>query len=110
MEARRGRPTNAFRKALKAPKRADYEKLVRGAVQALLGGSESVLVAFPYVFKFPKDFPKGILVEKTLTTNVRKLKAAKLLKWLGDKGHTDITMETLRVAQIRFTMNFDKEI
>jgi hypothetical protein len=77
--------------------------LVRGAVEALISGSTDVLVAFPYVFKFPKDFPKGVLVEKTPTANIRRVKAKKLLDWLRQRGYTDITTDALRAAQISFT-------
>lgn len=103
MESRRGRPTKAYLSTLKRATSDDYQKLVRGAVEALISGSTDVLISFPYVFKFPEDFPKGILVEQTETTNVRRIKAKKLLAWLRERGHTDITTEALRAAQISFT-------
>lgn len=100
---RRGKPSRAYRNTLKRPTRADYERLVRVAVEAVIRGSEDVLIAFPYLFKFPSDFPKGRLVEKEGLNDVRKIKASRLITWLHKHGHTDITMERLRIAQITFT-------
>lgn len=99
---RHGKPSKAYLSTLRAPTRADWESLVRAAVSAIISGEKDVLVAFAYVFKFPKGFPKGILVEKRGADNIHRVKAVKLLKWLKDHGHTEITTETLRVQQIAF--------
>lgn len=110
---RHGKPSKAYTSTLRAPTRADYESLVRGCLEAVISGSKDVMVAFAYTVKFPEDFPKGTIVEKVDAKTVRKIKANRLLKWLNDHGHTDITMEMLRVQQIAFavkTTEFDKEI
>lgn len=97
---RHGKPSNAYLKTLREPKRADYQVLVNAALEAIIEGENDVLIAFPYVLKYPADFPKGILVEKVEDRNIRKVKARKLLKWLNDNGHTPITSESLRGAMI----------
>jgi hypothetical protein len=110
MEARRGRPTKAFLKGLKRPRKADYDRLVRGAIEAILSGSEHVLVAFPYTVKFPKGFPKGVLVEKTLVSNIYRVRARLLLEWLHEHGHTEITNATLGMSLRQFNKEFDIEL
>lgn len=103
---RHGKPSKAYLDTLRAPTRADWESLVHAAVSAVISGEKDVLVAFAYVFKFPRDFPKGVLVEKVDDKNIRRVKASKLLKWLRDHGHTEITMEDLRVQQIAFALGW----
>ena len=97
---RHGKPSKLYTDTLRSPTSDDYERLVSAAVEAVIGGSTDVLVAFAYTLKFPEDFPKGILVEKVEHKNVHRIKAKKLLKWLYDHGHTDITTDTIRGALI----------
>lgn len=86
--------------------------MVHGCLEALIRGEKDVLVLFPYVLKFPEDFPRGILeVKYDDGSNVHRIKAKKLLQWLHEKGHTDITMDSLKGHQIAFglkTTEFEK--
>jgi hypothetical protein len=94
---RHGKPSKAYTSRLRGATSADWATMVSATVEAIVGGSEDVLALFPYTMKFPKDFPKGILeVKREDGANVHRIKAKKLLKWLQDHGHTEITMDTLR--------------
>lgn len=98
---RHGKPARAFTSRLKAPTSVDYERMVSACVEAIVRGSEDVLALFPYTLKFPKDFPRGILeVKREDGTNVHRIKAKKLLVWLKNNGHTEITMDSLLGAII----------
>jgi hypothetical protein len=98
---RHGKPSKAFTSRLKAPTRADYERMVSACVEAIVRGSADVLARFPYTLRFPKDFPRGILeVKYEDGTNVHRIKARKLLAWLNARGYTDITTDSLRGAII----------
>jgi hypothetical protein len=100
---RHGKPAKAFTERLRSASEADYERMVNGCLEALICGSKDVLVLFPYTMKFPEDFPRGILEEKHENgSNVHRIKARKLLKWLQDRGHTSITMEDIRGQMISF--------
>jgi hypothetical protein len=68
------------------------------------GGIETVLFEFPFWCKFDKTFPKGVVVEKTLETNVRKINAVKLLNWLYDNGHSPYNVSMLVKQTTRFEM------
>lgn len=94
---RHGKPSNAYLSTLERPKKHDWNLLVRSCVEAIVQGEEDVIIAFSYVLKFPKGFPRGILEEKVDDKNIHRIKARKLLTWLNEKGHTDITVEDLRV-------------
>ena len=83
--------------------------MVSAAVEAIVTGSTDVLVTFPYTLKIPKDFPRGVLEEKTEDGgNVHRIKARKLLKWLNDRGHTEISAEMLRGEIISFGIEASK--
>lgn len=97
---RHGKPSNAYLKTLREPNKADYQRLVNATLEALIAGKKDVYIAFPYVFKYPADFPKGILEEKVDDVNIRRCKAGKLLAWLNANGHTDVTSESLKGAMI----------
>ena len=100
---RHGKPSRAFTGTLRAPTSDDYDLLVHSAVEAIVGGSTDVLVSFAYTLKFPDSFPRGILVEKTESGgNVHRIKAKRLLKWLGDNGYTDITTTSLWGQSVSF--------
>lgn len=106
---RHGKPAKAFTSRLRAATSDDYERLVSACLEAVIGGSTDVLVAFPYTLKFPEDFPRGILMERTDDgSNIHRIKAKKLLKWLNTKGYTDVTMESLRGQVISFGINATK--
>lgn len=98
---RHGKPAKAYTDTLREPKKDDYQRLVNAVLEALIAGKKDVCIAFPYVFKFPADFPKGVLEEKVDDVNIRRCKAKKLLDWLREHGHTEVTTESLRGAMIR---------
>lgn len=60
------------------------------------------MIAFSYVTKLPKDFPRGILEYKIGDKNVHRIKARKLLRWLYKHGHTTITIEDVKSQQMHF--------
>lgn len=98
-----GRPTKEYRATLRKATRRDYMRLLRGTLEALLQGHTDVLFVSSYLTKFPKDFPKGVLHWREGKLVCRRVKAKKLLNWLREHGHTDITMELLKGQQISFT-------
>lgn len=100
---RHGKPSKAYLETLRGVTEADYEQMVQACLDAIVRGSTDVLALFPYVMKFPEDFPKGILeVKYDDGSNVHRIKAKKLLRWLNENGHTEITMEMLKGQMIRF--------
>lgn len=103
---RHGKPSNKYLNTLREPQKKDYLVLVNAALEAIISGEDDVLIAFAYVLKYPADFPKGVLVEKVDDKNIRRVKAKKLLAWLNAKGHTDITMDSLRGAIISNGLRF----
>jgi plasmid stabilization system protein ParE len=101
--SRHGRPSAAYLATLRNASKADYDTLVRAAMEAIIEGVVDVLVAFPYTFKFPEDFPKGIRESEEGPVNIQRIKARKLLTWLADNGHTDITVAALKQQRELFT-------
>jgi hypothetical protein len=90
-----------MRKATKPAKAKDYRRLVTAASEVVVrtrngsqsnqgrsGEPEYIVVELPYFVKFQKGFPKGILVERTATTNVYHIDAVKLLDWLHANGYS----------------------
>ena len=103
MVVRHGRPSKAYLATLRKPVESDYEQMVQACLDAIIRGFTDVLVRTPYVLKYPKDFPKGILeIKYDDGSNVYRVKAKKLLRWLNENGHTDITMDVLKGQVIRF--------
>ena len=97
----RTKPTKAMLKTTKPAKARQYASMLvaasevvvrnRNASLAMQGkseGPEYVLMDFPYFVKFERGFPKGILVERTETTNTYKINAVRLLNWLYSNGHS----------------------
>lgn len=107
--ARHGKPSDAYRASLHKAGKADYTKLLAAVLRVLIDESIDFEVAFNYTLKFPADFPKGLLLRREGLVNVRKLRADRVLRWLNSKGHTDITIETIRRAKISFTA-FEKRL
>lgn len=110
---RHGKPSNQYLETLRKPRKDDYKRLVQVALEAIVQGEKDVLIAFAYVLKFPDDFPRGILIEKLDDKNIHRIKARKLLKWLNENGHTDITAEMLAGQQRmmgRLLASFDENI
>lgn len=99
---RHGKPSKQYLQTLKNPSQEDYGRLVNVCLEAIVSGEKDVIIAFAYVLKFPEDFPKGIIIEKVDDRNVHRIKAKKLLVWLKDNGHTDITSDMLRGQIISF--------
>lgn len=81
----------------------DYKRLECLCVQAIVQGHESVEIVFPYTAKFAKDWPRGVLFKKDGPRNHFKCKPDKIMKWLLKHGHTCVTMEMLRLEQIKFS-------
>jgi hypothetical protein len=106
---RHGNTSKAYRSSLRNVTKEDFKQLEVACVEALLNGGPDIIVSFPYTFKFPKGFPKGVRVKEEGPINYQRIKAAKLLKWLFDKGHTIITLEMIRVQGGLFT-KLEKEI
>jgi hypothetical protein len=96
MQERVGKPPKHHTESLKKPLKADYHRLVQACVEAIIAGENDVLIAFSYTLKFPKGFPKGILMEETRYSDIRRVKAKRLLHWLHDNGHTNITPLIIR--------------
>lgn len=106
---RPGRQPKAVLDKLKTADKGDYEKLLKKVMQALLKGDKHVIIRSSHLTRFPRGFPKGIKYKSVGDLDYRRAPANKLLDWLRAQGHTDVTMEDVRVAGIRFTM-FEKEI
>jgi hypothetical protein len=90
-----------MRKATKPAKAKDYARLAVAASEVVMrtrigslsdqgsaGEPEYVVVEFPYFVKFQKGFPKGVIVEKTATSNVHQINAVRLLDWLHENGYS----------------------
>lgn len=108
---RHGKPHGSYLATLRKPTSQDYNKLVKACMEAIISGEIDVIIAFPYVMKFPSGFPKGILERKEGANNIHRIKARKLLTWLHEQGHTVITVEALKRQRAEFTKvenSFDK--
>lgn len=103
-KARWGKPTDAYKASLHKAKRADYEKLVRLAIQAMIENQDTVEVAFGYTAKFGNGFPRGLVMRREGLKNIHKIQTRKLLAWLYKHGHTNISSETIRIQKITFTL------
>lgn len=100
---RHGKPSKAYLATLRSPSKADYDVLVKSCMEALISGEKDVIVQFSYVTKFPEGFPKGILQEKVGAVNIHRIKADKLLMWLHEQGHTEVTVTKLKQQKEMFT-------
>ena len=74
---------------------ATYAQLLEVAIEAVVKRENDVYLQFHYTVKFQKGFPKGILVDKTLTTNTYKVKSRRLLDFLFDIGESDFNSKML---------------
>lgn len=98
-----GRPKREYLDSLQnKPKKADWDRLLTACLEALIAGENDIIVAFSYVTKLPKDFPRGILEHKVEDKNVHRIKARKLLRWLYKHGYTTITIEDVKSQQMHF--------
>jgi hypothetical protein len=101
---RHGRPAKAYLATLKeTPSKSDYDALVRACVEAIVTGESDIIIKFSYIAKFPEGFPKGILVERAGPIDSHRVKARKLLTWLHEQKHTDITVAGLKQQREMFT-------
>lgn len=100
---RHGKPSAAYLATLRKPTNKDYDLLTQACLEAIISGENDVIVLFSYLMKFPADFPKGILEQKQGPDDVRRIKARKLLTWLHEHDHTDITVEALKQQRVAFT-------
>lgn len=74
---------------------ATYAALLEVATEAVVKCENDVFLSFHYSVKFQKGFPKGILVQKTETSNVYKVKARRLLDFLFDIGESKFNSRML---------------
>jgi hypothetical protein len=86
-----GRPSRKYLSTLRKAKKVDYSKFEKACLDAYLLGQTHVIVAVPYVAKFPKNFPQRRFMKAEGTTYFYKINASRLLKWLYDKGYTELT-------------------
>ena len=98
MVSRRGQPRKDYVASLRKASKADYSALVDAAIAALIGGEKDVLIAFSYLVRLPKDFPKRWKVETDASgyADVWKVNAATLLHWLKEHGYTTMTPLQIR--------------
>lgn len=91
MEAmKRHKPKASVRDKMDPASASDYERMAEACKLAVISRQDDILLSFPYFVKFTsKGFPKGILVDKTPTTNIYKVKAKKLLDWLHEHEYSD---------------------
>lgn len=79
-------------------------------MRAIINSELDINVSFPYTFKFPDNFPRGVCMSKESDgSNVHRLKAKSVLTWLYDKGYTSATVAMLGVQKRAFTA-MEKEI
>jgi hypothetical protein len=97
MAERRVKATRAQKKATRKASKAIYEQMRLAATEVVMrnrgmeyrsGEPVSVLMEFPFWVTFTRGFPKGHIVAKTLSTNVHKVNAVKLLNWLHENGYS----------------------
>lgn len=94
-----------------ATKKADkkiFKELVKAASEALIRQEIDIVLSFPYFCKFPKGWPKGILMKKTPTANIYRIKVRKLLDWLHKEGHSPYNSRELIVTRYRMEKHLDK--
>ena len=98
----RGRPSKAYLGTLRKMSRRDYRKLEKACLDAYLLNQNNVIVAFPYVTKFPEDFPHKRFVRTEGKLHLYRINAKVLLKWLQVKGYTEMTGANIGLAIQRF--------
>jgi hypothetical protein len=109
----RRKPTSAVRDMLELSSKATYAALTKACIAAIVGRADDdyrvdILIEFSYIIKFPKGFPKGVLVEKTASTNIYRVKAMKLLDWLHSEGHSTISYTDLMTSSEVFARYLSK--
>lgn len=104
-----GRPSRAYKASLQEPTKEHYRQLLLACVTAILNDQAEVILAVSHLTKFPADFPKGLIVATQHPIVYRRIKANRLIHWLNNNGHTEVTMEDLRVQQRKVTL-LEKEL
>lgn len=104
-----GRPSYAYKASLQEPTKEHYQQLLLACVTAILNDQTEVILAVSHLTKFPDDFPKGLIVATQRPVVYRRIKANRLIHWLNNNGHTEVTMEDLRVQQRKVTL-LEKEM
>lgn len=87
----RGRPSKAYLKTLRKMSRKDYTRLEKACLDAYLLNQSNVIIAFPYVTKFPEDFPHKRFTKAEGKLYYYRIRAKVLLEWLYEKGYTELT-------------------
>jgi hypothetical protein len=92
----RWKPTSRERDNTDPATRETYEKMAVAATAAIINRQWDILLTFPYFVKFKsKGFPKGMLVERTETSNTYSVKTRKLLDWLHANGYSKHDAKTV---------------
>lgn len=105
LNERGGRPSKAFLASLKPAGKAAYAELEKAVVQALVAGAGYVVLVVPNVFSAPPEWGSKKVLTRTKTTLKVQYNAARILAWLNENGHSEITSRDIRAAKIRFTIN-----
>lgn len=85
----RHKATNSYKALLKQhADKLDWKRMVDACMKAIVLKEKDVLISFSYLFKFPEDFPKGILMSEGKYEDVYRIKAVKLLNWMHEKGYS----------------------
>lgn len=107
LKRKSGRPPDDYIASLqKRAKKADYDRLALAACEAMLNGENSVFVAFHHTVRFPDDFPKGVLVDRTEKTDIRKMRAKKVYDWLYEHGHVKLPRTDIIIIHRQFSTFF----
>lgn len=86
-----------------------YAQMAQACYAALIAREENILISFPYFVKFNNPgYPKGVLVKKTPTSNIYKVKVKKLLNWLHSVGYAKHSSEEVLQATSEFNRSLTK--
>lgn len=108
----RHKTKKAVKVTLQGATGATYQELQQVATEAVLKHQQDVFLAFHYTVKFQSGFPKGVLIEKTETSNIYKVKSRKLLDFLFDIGQSEYNAKMLsanREIYERLATDIEKE-
>jgi len=115
---RRVKATKAQKQQTRKASKAVYERMRVAATEVVMrnrgeeyrnGEPVAILMEFPFWIRFTRGFPKGHIVSKTLSTNVHKVNAVKLLDWLHANGYSRYNAASL-VKQTKQFEYLDKSI
>jgi len=109
MSVRNGRPSKEYLSSLRPMGEDGASKLLLACMQAILSGKKHVILALSYLTKLPDDFPNVTTVRRDGKTNFVKVLPRPVIQWLNKHGYTTMTVDDLRIAQLKFT-NKEKEL